>query len=208
MKSEFLVCDRLAAPVILGCDFCDRVVEAIYPRKRVVELDDGSTVPIVRRPSRRPDSMPKLPAAQEYITPEGRASPKVKCARAVVLQPGTQTWVEVTSDKSGLMVVQPHEKLYQTGNICASNGVIHVEPHRTFRILVANFGAAPYKMAKNQIVAVALPHPTGIIPTKITTAEVLGIDETDSLDIFDPEKVEEQGSNPRLEPDKHRGVFK
>lgn len=52
-NAEFILCERLAAPVKNGCDFCDRVVEAIYPRKKTIQLDDGSTVPILRRPLKR-----------------------------------------------------------------------------------------------------------------------------------------------------------
>ena len=49
VKLEFIVCARLAAPLILGCDFMDRFVEAIYPRKKTVEMDDGTTIPITRK---------------------------------------------------------------------------------------------------------------------------------------------------------------
>ena len=47
-KVNFYVVERLATDFILGCDFCDRHVEAIRPRKRLIELDDGTTIPIVR----------------------------------------------------------------------------------------------------------------------------------------------------------------
>lgn len=55
---NFFGCERLAATVILGCDFNDKHVEAIYPRWLEIELVDGTTVPIVRklfqdRPMRR-----------------------------------------------------------------------------------------------------------------------------------------------------------
>ena len=66
VKVEFIVCERLAAAVILGCDFMDRFVEAIYPRRKTIEMDDGTTVPIVRRPLKRPPQSPPLPTAQEY----------------------------------------------------------------------------------------------------------------------------------------------
>ena len=32
--AEFLVCEKLAVPLILGADYCDRFVEAIYPGRR------------------------------------------------------------------------------------------------------------------------------------------------------------------------------
>ena len=96
-KVPFLVAEKLAAPVILGADFCDRYVEAIRPRKRVVELDDGSTVPIVRRPAKRPSNGPPLPSQQEYEPLKGKVSPKVKSAESMTIAPGTQRWVDVTT---------------------------------------------------------------------------------------------------------------
>ena len=41
-KTSFIVCEKLTVPVILGCDFCDKFVEAIRPLRRVVELDGGT----------------------------------------------------------------------------------------------------------------------------------------------------------------------
>lgn len=46
---EFIVCERLAVPLILGASYFDKFVEAIYLRKRKVELADHSEIPIVRR---------------------------------------------------------------------------------------------------------------------------------------------------------------
>lgn len=50
VKIDFIVCESLATPVILGCDFRDRFVESIHPRSRKVTFDDGTEVPIFRRP--------------------------------------------------------------------------------------------------------------------------------------------------------------
>ena len=49
LVTPFLVVPKLAVPALLGADFCDEHVEAIRPRRRIVELDDGTTIPIVRR---------------------------------------------------------------------------------------------------------------------------------------------------------------
>lgn len=38
----------LAAPVIVGCHFCDKYIEAIQPMQ-LVKLDDGPTIPIIRK---------------------------------------------------------------------------------------------------------------------------------------------------------------
>ncbi|CAN8069508.1 unnamed protein product, partial [Agarophyton chilense] len=53
VKLDFIVCRKLATPIILGCDFCDKFIDAIRPRLKRVEMEDGSSVPIVRRPLRR-----------------------------------------------------------------------------------------------------------------------------------------------------------
>ena len=119
-KAEFIVCERLAAPVIVGCDFCDRFVEAIYPRKKTIELDDGSTVPIVRRPLKRSPKSPPLPISQEYAKAEGRTSPKVRVAQNIILPPETQTWVSVKSERHGVMVLQPYDKLYADKGVIAN----------------------------------------------------------------------------------------
>lgn len=43
-------CDLLGAPSVLGADFCGRFVLDIRPKDRLVEGDDGSTMPIARNP--------------------------------------------------------------------------------------------------------------------------------------------------------------
>lgn len=50
VKVDVFVCSTLAAPFILGCDFFDRFAESIPPRTRMIVIEDGIEVPIVRRP--------------------------------------------------------------------------------------------------------------------------------------------------------------
>ena len=93
MKFTLIVYERLAAPVILGCEFNNRFVEAIYPRRKLVELNDGTKVPIVRKPARQAVDHPPLPSEQEYSPDVGHTSPKLNVSRTVKILPGTQTWV-------------------------------------------------------------------------------------------------------------------
>ena len=174
-KTEFIVCERLAAPVIVGCDFCDRFVEAIYFRKKTIELDDGSTVPIERRPLKRSPNSPPLPTSQEYVKAEGRTSPKVRVAQNIILPPETQTWVSVKSERHGVMVLQPCDKLYADKGVIATNGVVQAQPHTTFRVLIANLTKRPQPLVKNQVVATLLPHPTEVVQSNIHLHEVLGL---------------------------------
>ena len=177
VKLDFIVCESLAASVILGADFCDRFIEAIYPRKKSVELDDGSTVPIVRRPLSRPPTAPPLPKEQEYRKDSGRTSPSIRVEKATTLAPGTQTFVSCVSQRHGTMIIEPIERLYENHLLAPTNGVVHVEPNRPFRILIANFGSTPKRLCKNQVVGNLLPHPPVIVPTHLQLAHVLGLEE-------------------------------
>ena len=105
VRVNFVVCERLSVPVILGCDFCDRYVEAIMPRRKVVELDDGTTVPIVRAPMARARDAVPLPESARYPTLHDPPAPKVKAAKAYKLGPGTQTWVTVRSQYHGVGII-------------------------------------------------------------------------------------------------------
>lgn len=67
----FIVSQTLAGPVILVADFCDRFVEDIRPSKKLLELVDGSTAPIVRRPMKRAPFLPPLPSEQRYDRTQG-----------------------------------------------------------------------------------------------------------------------------------------
>ena len=109
VKLEFIVCERLAAPLILGCDFMDRFVESIYPRKKTVEMDDGTTIPITQNPLKRPPvASPVTP--QDGKKPHGRESPKIRVTTAIVLPPEAQTWIYVVSKRNGVAVFQPHDE--------------------------------------------------------------------------------------------------
>ena len=61
VEIDFIVCETLAAEVVLGAAFMDKCVEAILPRKKSVELIDVSSVPIVRKPWGRPRQLRRCP---------------------------------------------------------------------------------------------------------------------------------------------------
>lgn len=55
---NFLDAEKLATSVILVCGFCDIHVEATKPLLAIVEMDGGSTVPIVRQNSKSNTNVP------------------------------------------------------------------------------------------------------------------------------------------------------
>lgn len=63
---DSFVWDKLAASVIVVCGFFDHVAEAICPCARAMKMDNGSTVPIVRKLLKRAtQKQVTIPAAQE-----------------------------------------------------------------------------------------------------------------------------------------------
>ncbi|CAN8069585.1 unnamed protein product [Agarophyton chilense] len=172
---DFIVCKTLAAPVVLGCDYCDKFVEAIRRRRKLVELDDGSMVPIVRKPMRRCPEAPPLPLSMEYGKSRGLVSPRIRVAKSAMPKAQTQTWVQVRTERHGLVVIQPNTRMYESRGLLVANGIVQVDLGSPFWIPVSNFTDNDYQIPKNQVVATALPHHKVVVPTHISTAEVLGL---------------------------------
>ena len=101
---SFYVVEHLTTQVILGWDFRDKHVEAIKPRERLVEMDDGTTVPYLRTSVRKANAVP-LPPDQELVPKKRRQSKRLEVAKAVFMQPRTQTWVRVISEREGLVLI-------------------------------------------------------------------------------------------------------
>jgi len=172
---SFYVVERLATSVILGCNFCDKHVEAIRPRLRLVEMDDGTTIPIIRRPEAARLNDAPIPEEQRWVPNKRRSSRGINVVETTVLQPGEQTWVKVASPAHGLILVEPVQKLYRNHLCLAGAGIAQVEPEKDFKILVANFGKHPVTLRPTQRIATAEPHPTTLLESKVTHGEVLGL---------------------------------
>ena len=73
--AEFIVCEKLAVPLILGADYSDRFVEAIHPREKTVELADFSVVTILGRFSARRGKNNLVPEEDDNDAKGERFSP-------------------------------------------------------------------------------------------------------------------------------------
>lgn len=171
---DFIVCLSLAAPATLDADFWNRFEEAIRPRKKPIELDDGSNMPIVRRPLKRLSASKPLPCEQEYDRTQGRTTTAVKAKENISILPNCQKQINVSSKRRGLAVLQPKAKLCEWYSLLYSNRVVQVESDIPFQILIANFSAIPKKIVKDQAVATVIPHLPHVLPSTATIAEVLG----------------------------------
>lgn len=77
VRCNSYVCEKLATAYVLVGDFCDRFIEAIKPRKRLIKFEDGTQVPIVRNSSNREaNSIPLTDSLQKFQS-KGRISHKI-----------------------------------------------------------------------------------------------------------------------------------
>ena len=175
MSLTFIVRKTLAAPLILGCGFCDRFVEAIFPRQKTFLMYDGTTVPITRRPMSRPPKLTPLPPGQLCGKDPGRTSPRIRVSEKTELPPESQTWSAVTSQRHGVMVIQPNDALYANHHIAPTNGVVQTTPGVRFHILLENCGKYPKILVKDQAIETIFQHPIAMYPSNVMLADVLGV---------------------------------
>lgn len=187
------MCDKLAVPVILGADFCDRFVEAFYPRKKTFELADYLQVHIMCKFHSRTTKTKWDPRPNYVPTTDGggRKSVKLEVAKLVTVKSENQQGVLCTPQRSGLVVVQPYAPIYSKHRLAATNEVIQVNPKKTFHIWVTSFGTHPVTIHKGQLVTKLLPHPRAALASALTLGDTIGV----SLD-----KDKNEGSqHPRTE---------
>lgn len=80
----------LVTEVILACEFCDVLVEAIKPRFGIVEMDDCSTVCMFLEPSQSNTNVP-IPEEQQISNMKNRSLLKIKKpTKRVMLKPENQ----------------------------------------------------------------------------------------------------------------------
>lgn len=108
---NILVAEKVPTAVVLGCSFCDVHVASIKPRLTVVEMDDGSTFPIIRLPS-KPNKEIFLHEHQDLNMQRQSASTKLNTTKRVRLKPTIQMWFAVTKKRSGTIIVDRYTSLY------------------------------------------------------------------------------------------------
>lgn len=143
-------------------------------------MDDGRTVPIVHKSLQRASQSRPFPPSQNAGL-SGRSSPNIRVSRRVELPPKSQTWVTVTAQCQGRILIQPLPHTYELNVITAANLVSQVQLDQPFRLFTSNFINHPVKRHKNKMMAVAVQHPTLTIPTNISRAKFLAIHLPDEI---------------------------
>lgn len=89
--------------------FCERFVEKIYPRTKMVEMDAGSIVLILRKPEARPPKTVLLPKELGYHKSGRRMSPKIRVVEKTCISPRKQMLVTLTTKRCGIICIQPSQ---------------------------------------------------------------------------------------------------
>lgn len=137
---KFNVIERVGTDLVSCCDLCAAQVEAIQPRKRFIELTDGTTKRIPKGPKRRHEHLVSIQEDRFDIAFEGRLNHKVFMSRTVILQPESRTWVTVYTPQYRLLQTKPYQILYKTSKFSASYGITEGKATKDFNIMIASFG--------------------------------------------------------------------
>lgn len=100
-------------------------------------MDDRSTVPIVRQPSKSNTVIP-LREEQQFFTRKNRSSHKIKTTKRVSLKLETPACIEVTTKRYGTILVDPYQPSYNS-TMCIVDSGADSQSDQPFLILVATF---------------------------------------------------------------------
>lgn len=155
-------------------------VNSIVPRKRLVALDDGTTVPIVRKPKTgsRPVHLPY--GKRWYRMP--RQLIYVRTCEEITLPSVRETPVRVTIERDAFLSIKQRPQLYTSVGCLSANDVMQCEPNQALTLLVENFSKRPRCLIKRQKVSSATMRPAQVATSILKLGNVLGEEPTGPTD--------------------------
>lgn len=131
-RFEFIMCEKVAVPLILEADYCNKHVHSIFPRTRKVELADGNELPIISTFTPRKSKSTVEEVSKDESSSNGRPSSKVKVAKPTVIEFDTQNFISCVGKRDGFLVVQPYDPLHEAHHLVATNGIVKVQAYEQF----------------------------------------------------------------------------
>lgn len=165
----------LAAPAILGLDFCVRHIEVTRPKRKWNQLDSGTKVPFLRHPGNRAASRAPLSNSLECPSTAGRTSLLGQVTCLVVIWRKSQGLVNTHTERNGLMILDSCACAYNTLAIAVANGVLVVKPNEAILIQLTILGETSKPLKMNQKIGRVQQQSYLIIPTDINVAEIIHI---------------------------------
>ena len=131
-------------------------------------MDEGFTVPIICRSVRAFNDGTEEMRAEELAPASPRFSPHIHVTKRVKLQPYTQTWVEVSTKRQVLILVEMLERLYNDNTSFTVACFADVCPEGPLKLLVENFGPKIVKLKSKQVLAMMETHPENLFESHIS----------------------------------------
>ena len=148
------VAEHLSVPCILGTEFMDNHVEAIFTRlKRVVWQDH---VGDVTRNLRRTPSLANLLAKMWERSWEDQPA-EVRACRQVRVNGRMEEWIKATRATTGLVTISPNIHPCRHTSVAVARGVALVKTDEPFLVKVCNFGSDQAIVRMNSILGFAKP---------------------------------------------------
>ncbi len=164
---EFIFCNQVAALAIFGADFSDIFVKSIRPRRKRVELVDGTAVPTTRRPFARPPYAP-IPASTSQKESR-RPTPTSRVARDTTIEPGSHSLVLVPRRPA-----KSSPRVRDAWRIHTERSGFRV-PGGAIQYYRCAFSKVQRRLTKGQVIVMVLAHPTAFFPSHISIGEILCI---------------------------------
>ena len=167
LRTHFLVCRELAVPVILGCSFIQRFVQAILPQDNKVVLRYGGAVAIQSR--RTPDICVTHPSNKERSHPcpwKKKGSSRLNHVRVVtpiVIPPYSEATIQVRCDRGGIRTILPSEDLMRKHKVSLTNGVVDALAGACFLMKMANFSKREVRLLKGTRVGTLASGPKFVV---------------------------------------------
>jgi len=166
----FYVVDHLACPVLLGTQFANRHIEAIWCIRGEVQFT-RDTLPIIGRGSKvkpwRPEGAraKEVPDGSEEVNGKDDTDQltKIRLARPVVLRPFTLHRVCFSTLLKGVILTEPRQEMMRKYGCRVMNSVHEVSADRPFDVLLTNFSAHSRRLPKGMVIAYGSRSPVSLI---------------------------------------------
>ena len=123
----FQVCPTLSVDVIIGTEFANKNVKAIWCMDQRVTLQDNTEVPIL---SSHPGFNRTDAAATMVVTSLKDKPETLRLTKAIEHPRLTQAYVKVITNPSGLVSVEPKRKAHSRKGVRLANGIVEVQPRK------------------------------------------------------------------------------
>jgi len=151
---RFFVAEHLSVPCILGTEFMDNHVEAIFTcLKKVVWRDHVGDV--TRNLKRTPILATLLANTWERSWADQPA--KVRACHQVCVKGRMEEWVKATSATPGLVTISTNIRLRRHKSVAVARVVALVKPDEPFLVKICNFGPHQAIVRRNSILRFAEP---------------------------------------------------